>query len=118
MDKKGWLGILFCGVGCLIIVGLFLGIIGYTVMYALTTGSETIIIKDKWVKYSGQDAKYLISSENEQVFQITDTLLKWRFDGSNLYSKLEKGQTCKVETQGWRFGMFSDYKNILTANCN
>lgn len=99
----------------IIIVAFFLI---YNVAYALTSGDETITIKEKWVKYKNNDAKYLISSTNDQVFQITDTWIRWRFDSSNLYAKLEVNQTCHIKTQGWRFPFFSDYKNILEADCN
>ena len=117
MNKKGWVGLFFAILVILVVVLAIVGGIAYYVMYSITIGEETITIKEKWVKYQGDDAKYLISSENGQVFQITDTLIKWRWDGSNLYASLEEGQTCRIKTQGWRFGFFSDYKNILEAYC-
>ena len=112
-NKRGLLGIL----GIIAIIILAAVWIGYDMGYALTTGEEEITIKEKWVKYSGEDAKYLVSTENDQVFQITDTLIKWRFDSSNLYAQLEEGDVCTVKTQGWRLGIASDYKNILEADC-
>jgi hypothetical protein len=112
MNKRGqWLSI----IGFLIVIIL---IFGYGFVYAMTTGHETITIKEKWVKYHLGDAKYLVSSTNSQVFEITDTLWKWRWDSSDLYSNLEPGMTCTITTQGWRFPVLSDYKNILEANCN
>ena len=116
MNKRGQEGFLI-GAGVFIVILLVLGFIGYSLMYALTTGSETITIKEKWVKYHGDDAKYLISSTNGQVFQITDTIIKWRWNSSDLYASLDDGQTCQIKTQGWRFPIFSDYKNILEADC-
>lgn len=116
MNKKGQEAIFgFLGILAILLV---IGLIAYTLGYAFTTGSETITIKEKWVKYHHDDAKYLVSSTNGQVFQITDTLIKWRWDSSDLYAYLESGQTCKIKTQGWRFPFFSDYKNILEAECN
>ena len=114
MNNKG--NLLF-GIGLFLIVILLLGIIGYSLGYALTTGKETITIKEKWRKSSGNDDKYLVSAEDGQVFQITDTIIKWRFNGSNLYADLDEGDVCSIKTQGWRFPLFSDYKNILEANC-
>lgn len=102
-------------IGLIITIGVIIavGFIAYYVTYAFTTGYETITIKEKWVKYSGEDAKYLVSSEGGQVFQITDSVIKWRFDSSNLYADLDEGDTYNINTQGWRFAVFSDYKNIL-----
>lgn len=114
MNNKGE----FFEVLMVLVVGLlFISWIGYSITYALTSGQENIVIKEKWTKFSGQDAKYLISSEDGQVFEISDSYIKMRFDSSNLYSNIEEGQKCNIKTQGWRFGLFSDYKNILKANC-
>lgn len=115
MNKKGFLFILPLVVIVLVLVS---AVFIYGITYALTEGQETITIKDKWVKYDGDDAKYLISSEDGQVFQITDSLFKWRWDSSNLYAEINEGESCQIETQGWRFGFMSDYKNIITARCN
>ena len=116
MNKKAQGEILAIIIVTLVVL-LIIGVFGYSLMYSLTTGAETITIKEKWVKYQDEDAKYLISSTNDQVFQITDTFIKWRFDSSNLYARLNEGQTCKIKTQGWRLPFLSDYKNILEADC-
>jgi len=111
------------GALAVILIGVFLVFLlvvfsfGYLLTYALISGEERITIDEKWVKYDGDDAKYLISSTNDQVFEITDTIIKWRFDSSNLYARLDTGQICNIKTQGWRFPFFSDYKNILEADC-
>jgi len=114
MNKKGLIGTII-----LILLGviLILGLIGYCLGYALTIGEETITINEKWRKSAGDDDKYLVSAEDGQVFQITDTIIKMRFDSSNLYAKLNEGDKCEIKTQGWRFPFFSDYKNILEASC-
>jgi hypothetical protein len=112
MNKKGFMGIITIIIG-LILIAFFI----YGILYAITEGSETIKIKEKWIKYHGDDAKYLVSSTNGQVFQITDTIIKWRWDSSNLYASIDEGDKCTIKTQGWRFPLFSDYKNILEADC-
>ena len=106
MNKKGLIGILL-----VIIVAVL--ITAYPLSYAFTSGTETITVKEKWIKYQGNDAKYLISSGNGQVFEITDSIIRWRFDSSNLYADLDEGKTYDIKTQGWRFAIMSDYKNIL-----
>ena len=89
--------------------------ITYPITYALTSGEEIIIVKDKWVKYHGSDAKYLVSSEDGQVFEITDSIIRWRFDSSNLYADIDVDNSYDISYQGWRFAIMSDYKNILKA---
>ncbi len=108
MNNKGYIGVL---VTLIVILGIC--VVVYGVAYSLTLGNETITIKEKWIKYEGQGAKYLVGSEDGQVFQITDSIIKWRFDSSNLYADLDEGETYTVNTQGWRFAVLSDYKNIL-----
>jgi len=110
MNNKGVVGLVVLIIVLLVGAGL-----AYSLIYAFMTGEETITIDEKWVKYKGNDAKYLISSEDEQVFQITDSIIKWRWDSSNLYARLDEGKKYKIKTQGFRFPLFSDYKNILKA---
>ena len=109
MNKKGFWG----GFFVVLIIAAVIGAIGYNVAYGLTTGTETITIKEKWVKYQDDDAKYLVSSEDGEVFEISDTFIKWRFDSSDLYAEIDEGETYKIKTQGWRFAFWSNYKNIL-----
>lgn len=96
---------------------IFATFIIYNVAYAFEQGSEQITIEDKWVKHKGSSAKYLVSSTDGQVFQITDSFIHTRFDSSNLYAKIKPGQTCTLTTQGFRFELLSDYKNIIEATC-
>jgi len=100
-----------------VIIGIIISII-YGVYYATSNGNETITIKEKWVKYHGNDAKYLVSSTTGEVYQITDSWIYLRFNSSDLYAYLESGMICQVKFQGFRFGFMSDYKNIIEANCN
>lgn len=108
--KGGFIGLLVTILIALIIITL---VIAYPLLYALTSGEETITVKEKWVKYNGNNAKYLVSSTNDQVFQITDSFVRIRFDSSNLYASLDEGECYVVKTQGWRFSFLSDYKNII-----
>ena len=111
---EGWLGL-----GVIIIMTLlFVFFFGYWLVYSNTFGEEVITVKEKWVKYHGDDAKYLVSSVDGQVFEISDNLIAWRWNSSDLYAYVMPGMNCSVRVQGWRFPFFSDYKNILEANCD
>lgn len=109
MNKKGFALGLILIVGVIIILGI--------IIYLNSQQVNTITIKEKWVKYHNTDAKYLVSSTNNDVYEITDSIIMWRWDSSNLYSYIENGKTCQIKTIGWRFPFFSWYKNILEANC-
>ena len=113
MRKIGKRGSLWIGAFVLLAIMVIISAI-YMVKYAFTEGSETITVKDKWVKPKGDDAKYLVSSTNNQVFQITDSWVYWRWDSSNVYDSVTIGKTYIVTTQGFRFPFLSDYKNIIT----
>lgn len=121
MNKKGSVEniLLYIAIGIVVLIAILMigGFAIYNIMYVFHSGEETIIIKDKWVKQNGDSGKYLVSSTNGQVFEITDSIVHKRFDSSNLYARLEAGQRCKIKTQGWRFGYLSDYKNIINAEC-
>lgn len=63
----------------------------------------------------GQDSKYLIYTDGE-VFENVDCLVKGKFDSSDLYGKLQEGQTYKAEVYGWRVKPFLNwYRNILSV---
>ncbi len=109
MNKGGfviWL------IGFLVILILIVGV-GYKLGYAFTSEEETITVEAKWDKRSGDKSKYLVSTTDGQVFQITDSFVNWRFDSSNLYARIKPGETYDIKTQGFRFGLLSDYKNII-----
>lgn len=60
--------------------------------------------------------KYLVytfdQSGESRVFEITDSLLMWRFDSSDDYNCIEVGKTYKFTTGGYRIPLFSMYPNI------
>jgi len=115
MKRKAQIGSII--ILTVIVVVILVFVVGYSIKYAFTEGHETITIQEKWVKYKGNDAKYLVSATDGQVFEITDSLVHTRWDSSNLYARLKVGEICKIKTQGFRFGFFSDYKNIIIAEC-
>lgn len=113
MNKKGQIGIIIFGVVIIIVLAIL-----FLILYVGSKQNSTITIKEKWVKYQGSDAKYLVSSTSGEVYQITDTLLFLRYNSSDFYAYIMPGQTCKIEVVGWRLPFFSLYKNILKATCN
>ena len=81
----------------------------------------TITVTDKEVKNGyKQSGKYLVFGKDEngkvQVFEITDSLFKWRFDSSNVYASIEEGKTYVFTVGGSRSEFLSWYPNIYEVN--
>lgn len=86
------------------------------------TNERTVIatVTDKEVKRAGEDSdKYLVYTELDNgevaVYEITDSLLKGRFDSSDLYAKIKIGETYKFTICGERIHFLSMYPNIYSA---
>lgn len=65
-----------------------------------------------------QDAngsKYLIYTKEGEVFENTDNLLFGKFNSSDLYNKLNEGQTYTCKVNGFRIPLMSSYRNILSC---
>jgi hypothetical protein len=77
-----------------------------------STQELTITVKKQEVVMSDGDSKYLIFTEQGEVFANNDTLLRWKFDSSDMQSQLDKGKTFKVKVYGWRIPFLSKYRNI------
>jgi len=79
-------------------------------------GNLTVTIKDKErINYEEDGktfSKYLIYTDQE-VFENIDDWFYLKFDSSDLYGQLDKGSTYKVWITGWRFQIFSTYRNII-----
>ncbi len=63
---------LIFGVIILVLLG---GSIIFILNYEYTFANEQITIKEKWIKYQDGSAKYLIASKDNEVYEITDSLI-------------------------------------------
>jgi hypothetical protein len=86
------------------------------VAYRSSVSNVDIVVTDKDTKISGSGEgmtqKYLIFTEGE-TFEITDTVLFFRFDSSDTYGQLKRGSSYHVKVAGWRIPFLSCYRNIL-----
>ena len=73
----------------------------------------TFTVEDKAIKRYGDDDKYLVYTDNG-TYEITDSLVYWRWDSSDLYGKIKVGETYEAKVYGWRIPIFSSYKNIVS----
>lgn len=96
--------------GVVIGIGIFAS--GY-----LQESNVTFTVKDKErvVDRDGEGSRYLIWSEDE-TFENVDSLIKGKFNSSDLYGRLEEGKTYDCKVYGWRNGFFSWYRNLIGCN--
>ena len=100
-----------------IIIGLF--ILGGNLIgsyYNEETVTLTVKDKERVVDRGGDEARYLIWSEDGETFENVDTLIKGKLNSSDIYGQLERGKTYRCKVHGWRNGFFSMYRNII--NCS
>jgi hypothetical protein len=84
-----------------------------------TKEDVTILDKERVVSSTTEGnstSKYLIFAEGE-TFQNTDTIWALKFNSSDIYGKIQRGQVCKFELTGFRVPFLSMYRNILSAEC-
>ena len=74
----------------------------------------TFTVEDKAIKRYDDDDKYLVYTDNG-TYEITDSLVYWRWDSSDLYGEIKVGETYEAKVYGWRIPIFSSYKNIVSV---
>lgn len=74
----------------------------------------TVTVTDKGIKKGDESDKYLIYTDNG-VYEITDSLFKWRWNSSDLYGEIKRDTTYEFEVGGKRIPFLSMYPNIYTA---
>jgi hypothetical protein len=76
----------------------------------------TVTVTDKAVKNDSSESKYLVFTKdtngNIATYEITDSLLKFRFNSSDVYAGIEVGKTYTFTIAGSRNEFLSWYPNI------
>lgn len=107
MGTLGFLG------AVLVIVMVVGALAAYPVAYRSSDVTKTVTVKEKWVKYHDNDAKYLFSDTKGNVYSIEDSFWLWRWDASDRYANLDAGETYTITTYGWRVHICSWYPNAV-----
>lgn len=99
------------------IYSVFLVIIPIFLIWYIATPYQNpeiviITVQEKYVKNSKGLGKYMIIDTNNNTYEITDLILKGKFNSSDLYAELKEGKTYEVEITGSRIEWLSCYKNI------
>lgn len=93
------------------IIIVIIGVIGIAFSGYMNKQTITCEIEDKWTKRKNETDIYLVSC-GDKVYKISDLLFKWKFDSSDIYSKLKVGKTYEITTTGFRIPLISEYQNI------
>lgn len=60
----------------------------------------------------GEDSKYLIYTENDEVFENRDAIWALKFNSSDVYAELDEGKCYESEAWGFRVPFLSMYRGI------
>lgn len=101
-----------CAIWVIITLGIIIGVVYFMTLGYQNEETHVCTVQDKWVKRGGKSSdKYLVQCGNE-VYEITDLLFKGKFNSSDIYANLKIGNKYEITTTGYRFELFSMYKNI------
>lgn len=92
------------------------GAIGFGLAYYLNTSTQTACVvedKDRTRSENGSDMR--VYTENCGVLQVSDNLLKFHFDSSDVFNEIEVGKTYDFETFGYRVPVLSQFESIINA---
>lgn len=97
--------------------GAILAAVGAVALYiVLLLGSQstvTFTVNDRLSK--GSSGTYLIYT-NKGVFADEDSVLKRKFNSSDVFNQLKPHHTYTCSTMGWRVPIFSWYRNVISCH--
>ena len=101
----------------IIIIILVLAVfLGGSALVSFNDHTYVVEVTDKErVNYS-DSGKYLIYAQednNTLVLKNTDSLLRGKFNSSDIYAELEIGKTYEFTVVGYRIPILSSYENII-----
>ena len=108
-NKKGSAEIIVLLIGIIIIV--IIAVISINFTYGNEQNIE-ITVKDKYIKRYDDSDMYMVVDTSGNAYKITDMMFLGKFDSTDIYNKLEIGNTYKIKTTGYRNKFFSSYPNI------
>lgn len=119
MKKKHNIDIHFVGIITVLVI-LVIALISGTVIGVVGSYNDhtyTITVTGKERVNDKNDSKYLIYGINEEgqsyVLENTDSLLRGKFNSSEIYGSIEKGKKYKTMVVGYRVPFLSLYENII-----
>lgn len=99
-----------------LIVIMLVGSILFYPLLTKDTATFTVTGKERVTSTDGDQISsyYLIFTDNE-TFKNVDDPVFLKFNSSDLYGKLQIGETYRAEVRGFRVPFLSEYRNIISA---
>lgn len=97
-----------------VIIALIVFVLTYDLILQLTTKfSKTITIQDKYIvpSYKGR-TRYTVVDKDFNVYTIDNAVTRGQFDKASDYSRVQIGQTYKVEGYGVNMPSIGIFKRI------
>lgn len=103
------------GVSILLVI---IAIAGFNI-YAVTQTDDlvdcVVTEKDRARGADGEGSDARVYTENCGVLRVGDSLLDVTMSSADTYASIKVGETYDFSTRGIRFGLFSMFPNIITA---
>ena len=108
-----------------LIIGIFIAFAivsvvgGIIISIATNYNEQTYVatVTDKDVKNYDKSSKYFVFTKTEEgetrVFSVEDSLLRFRWNSSDVYGEIEVGKTYRFTVVGFRIEILSMYENII-----
>lgn len=77
------------------------------------------MLPDRSVQYNSNGDKNTYANlvyTDKGTFSNVDSIFPLKQDSSDLYGKLAKDKTYTCDVAGWRFGMFSNYPDLIRCS--
>ena len=106
-------------IGIFIALAVVVAVGGIIYSIAANYNEQTYVatVTDKDVRNYNNSSKYLVFTKTEdeetRVFSVEDSLLRFRWNSSDVYGEIEVGKTYQFTTVGFRFEILSMYENII-----
>ena len=81
--------------------------------FFLTIFTKTITVKDEFIEGQYRSVINIISDSENNVYQIKNKLLLFKFNASELLAKIESGKSYQIQGYGLRIPFFNLYPNIV-----
>ena len=97
-----------------VLIALFMFVLSYDLILQLTTKfSKTITVQDKYIvpSYKGR-TRYTIVDKDFDVYTIENAVTRGQFDKASDYSRIQIGQTYKVQGYGLNLPSIGVFKRI------
>ena len=105
--------------GFLIFILVFVFVLCFGSAYIKVANPQTytVTVQSKDIKNKSNSGKFLVfctdtTTGESRVFEVTDSLFKWRFDSADTYNMIREGETYKFTTGGYRIPLLFMYPNI------